>query len=133
MINRIISEFVGPFVVILEYTRTRTGIITIVFGAYLLMYALGLYQLRTIRIKTTKLIFDKYHEWSKSNPNGSIKQFYKFFYPHWEAMIRETRILYILNKHDLWPVRKSLKNVLIKLPLDEAYVEEKIKSRMEIG
>ena len=131
MINRIISEFVGPFVVILEYTRTRTGIITIVFGAYLLMYALGLYQLRTIRLKTNKLILDKYQDWIQSNAGGSIKGFYKFFIPHWEEMIQETRILYILNKHDLWPVRKTLKNVLIKIPIDEKYVEERVKARMD--
>jgi hypothetical protein len=131
MINRIISEFVGPFVVILEYTRTRTGIITVIFGTYLLIYALGLYQLRTIRIKTHRLIDERYQEWKKSKADGSIKQFFKYFYPHWETMIEETRILYILNKHDLWPVRKTLANVLIKIPLDENYVEERINQRTE--
>lgn len=123
MVNRIISEFLGPFVVILQYTKTRTGLITLVFALYLLMYALGLYQLRTIRQKTDQLIIEKYQEWIKTSPGGASKKFFKQFIPQWEEMLSKTRVLYILNKHDLWPVRKSLKNVLVKFPLDQEYVQ----------
>lgn len=128
MVNRIISDFLGPFVVILEYTRTRTGLITIVFGLYLAMYVLGVYQLRTIKIKTNRLIAEKYADWIKTSPAASIERFYKYFYPFWEEMLGGIRILYVLNKHDLWPVRKTPENVLKKIKLEEGYIEERIKS-----
>jgi len=118
MVNRIISDFLGPFVVILQYTKTRPGLITLVFTAYLLTYGLGVYQLRGIKRKTTLLITEKYREWRSTEPKLSDKAFLERFLPFWEKKLNEMRYLYIMNKYDLWPVRVTAKNVLIKFPLD---------------
>ena len=124
MVNRIISDFLGPFVVILQFFKTRPEWITIIFAAYLLVYALGVYQLRKIRERTHQLIEEKYGEWLLSEPSISKKNLFERFFPIWEADLKNMRLLYVMNKHDLWPVRFKTKNVLIKLPLDQDYIEE---------
>jgi len=124
MVNRIISDFLGPFVVILQYTKTRTGLIAILFGAYLLTYALGILQIRAIKKKTHQLIEEKYREWQTSDPKLSAKKLFERFYPLWETELKQMRYLYIMNKHDLWPVKINPKNVLIKFPLSAEYIAE---------
>lgn len=118
MVNRIISDFLGPFVVILQYTKTRPGLITLFFAAYLLTFGLGVYQLRGIKIKTILLITEKYQEWKSADPKLSDKAFIERFLPIWEEKLKGMRYLYIMNKYDLWPVRVTAKNVLVKFPLN---------------
>ena len=124
MVNRIIGDFLGPFVVILQYTKTRTGLIAIFFGSYLLTYALGILQIREIKNKTHQLIKEKYKEWQTSDPNLSDKKLFERFYPLWESELKKMRYLYIMNKHDLWPVKINPKNVLVKIPLSPEYIQE---------
>ena len=124
MVNRIISDFLGPFVVILQYTKTRTGLIAIIFGSYLLTYALGILQIREIKKKTHQLIKEKYKEWQTSDPKLSDKKIFERFYPLWESELKKMRYLYIMNKHDLWPVKINPKNVLFKIPLSPEYIRE---------
>ena len=124
MVNRIISDFLGPFVVILQYTKTRTGLIAIFFGSYLLTYALGILQIREIKNKTHQLIKEKYKEWQTSDPKLSDKKLFERFYPLWESELKKMRYLYIMNKHDLWPVKINPKNVLVKIPLSPEYIRE---------
>jgi hypothetical protein len=132
MVNRIISDFLGPFVVILQYTKTRPWLITVVFAAYLLTYGLGIYQLRGIRKKTYELISEKYNEWKGLEPNLSDKVFIERFMPLWEAKLKEMRYLYIMNKFDLWPVRITLKNVMVKFPLDIDTIREYLTQKEEL-
>ncbi len=124
MINRMISEMLGPFVVILQFTRTRTGLITIIFGSYLLVYGLGILQIKEIKKKTHQLIEEKYKEWKFSDPGLSKKKLFERFLPLWETELKKMPYLYIMNKHDLWPVRIKPKNVLIKIPLSPKYIKE---------
>lgn len=132
MVNRIISDFLGPFVVILQYTKTRPGLITVFFAAYLLTYGLGIYQLRGIKKKTYDLISEKYNEWKKLEPNLSDKVFLERLMPLWEAKLKEMRYLYIMNKYDLWPVRITLKNVMVKFPLDVDTIREYLTHKEEL-
>ena len=133
MVNRIISDFLGPFVVILQYTKTRPGLITVFFAAYLLTYGLGIYQLRGIKRKTYALISEKYSEWKNLEPKLSDKVFLERFMPLWEAKLKEMRYVYIMNKFDLWPVRVSLKNVMVKFPLDVELIREYLTQKEEIS
>jgi len=129
MVNRIISEFLGPFVVILEYTRTRTGLITILFSSYLIMYVLGTYQLKLIKRRTERLIDAKYAEWDRTQKGISPKKFMELFMPLWTDELKNTRALFILNKHDLWPVRITPENVLKKIPLSSEYIRDYIADK----
>ena len=131
MVNRIISDFLGPFVVILQFTKTRPWLITIAFTAYLLTYGLGIYQLRGIKKKTYALISEKYSEWKNLEPKLSDKVFLERFMPLWEAKLKDMRYLYIMNKFDLWPVRITLKNVLVKFPLDVDLIREYLTQKEE--
>ena len=132
MVNRIISDFLGPFVVILQYTKTRPGLITVFFAAYLLTYGLGIYQLRGIKRKTYELISEKYREWKNLEPNLSDKVLLERLIPLWEAKLKEMRYLYIMNKYDLWPVRITLKNVMVKFPLDADMIREYLTQKEEL-
>ena len=132
MVNRIISDFLGPFVVILQYTKTRPGLITVFFAAYLLTFGLGVYQLRGIKKKTYALISEKYNEWKNLEPNLSDKAFLERLMPLWEAKLKEMRYLYIMNKFDLWPVRITPKNVMVKFPLDVDMISEYLLHKEEV-
>ncbi len=129
MVNRIISDFLGPFVVILQYTKTRPGLITLAFAAYLLTYGLGVYQLRGIKRKTYLLITEKYSEWKSADPKMSDKVFFERFLPLWEAKLKDMQYLYIMNKFDLWPVRITAKNLHIKFPLDVDIIREYLSQK----
>jgi len=133
MVNRMISDFLGPFVVILQYTKTRPGLITVFFAAYLLTYGLGIYQLRGIKKKTYELISEKYKEWKNLEPNLSDKVFLARLMPLWEAKLKEMRYLYIMNKFDLWPVRITLKNVMVKFPLDVETIRDYLTQKEEFS
>jgi len=131
MVNRIISDFLGPFVVILQYTKTRPGLITLAFTAYLLTFGLGIYQLRGIKRKTYLLITEKYQEWKSADPKLSDIVFLERFLPLWEEKLKDMRYLYIMNKFDLWPVRVTVKNVLIKFPLNVDSIGEYLSQKEE--
>ena len=126
----------GPFVIILQFTRTRTGLITVLFGSYLLIYGLGVLQIKEIKKKTHQLIEEKYKEWKISEPGLSKKKLFERFIPFWESELKKMPYLYIMNKHDLWPVRIKPDNVLIKIPLSPDYIKQHlagIKSKAEKG
>jgi hypothetical protein len=70
------------------------------------------------------LIKEKYKEWQISDPKLSDKKHFERFYPLWESELKKMRYLYIMNKHDLWPVKINPKNVLVKIPLSPEYIRE---------
>jgi hypothetical protein len=121
---QIIRDSLGPFVAILEFTASRPGWITVFFACYLGMYGAAKLQLANIKKKTNRLIEERYKSWLVVHSGQTEEELFERFYPFWEAELKKTRYLFVLNKNDLWPVSVTPKNVLAKFPLSPAYVHQ---------
>lgn len=121
---QILRDFLGPFVVILDFTSTRTGWITLFFGGYLCMYGVARLQVLSIKKNTNKLIEESYKRWLVVYSNATDEELFQRFYPLWETELKKKRYFYVLNKHDLWPVSITPQHVLVKFPLSPAYIRQ---------
>lgn len=124
MFYQMIRSFLGPFVVILDFFSTRPEWLAVIFGAYLLMYAAGKLQLKDIKQRTHRLIEERCKKWLAERPETSDEQLFKYFYPIWENELSKLRYLFILNRHDLWPVSVTPQHILEKIPLSADYLRK---------
>ena len=121
---QMLRDFLGPLVVILDFTATRTGWITLSFGFYLCMYGVAQLQLSGIKKRTHKLIEESCKRWLTSYSDVTVEELFKRFYPLWETELKKMHYLYILNKHDLWPVSITPQHVMVKIPLSPDYIRQ---------
>ena len=88
------------------------------------MYGVAQLQLSSIKKKTNKLIEESYKRWLVVYSNATDEELFKRFYPLWETELKKKRYLYVLNKHDFWPVSITPQHVLVKFPLSPAYIRQ---------
>lgn len=75
-------------------------------------------------------MWDKFHEWSKVNPNGSDMQFYHFFWQY--AMTLETVAMQnaSLSQLDLW--YKDYKGELLHVWLEQSELYDFLRNKVEL-
>lgn len=118
-----LRSMLGPFTVVLDYFSENPGRLSIILVAWASIYFLGLLQLKRIESKTIALVLQESAAHLKQRPDLSSADLYQAIYPLWRLEFTEWKYWFIPHKHDMWPVRVTLDNVLAKIPISPEWIE----------
>jgi len=133
LITNTIRLILGPLSAVLDYSADHPFVWTTILLVWILIYVSARIQLKLIELKTTDLVVKHCRLYISANPDITPTDLYNRIFPIWTSEMKQWGYLFILHKHDLWPVKATLENVQVKIPFSPKWITATMEKKGIMG